>query len=93
MDTLGNRFPVKFLGYAHWFMSTRISQMNDHYISLYQARYATSIMSKYLKISTFKTNTKFYETNLPYNIIFTKYDESTNDDQIKRLTREFNIHY
>ena len=28
-DTLGNIFHVDFLGYAHWFMSIRISQMKE----------------------------------------------------------------
>ena len=47
VDTLGKRFRVNFLGYAHWFMSIRISQMKDHSISVDQARYATSIVVKY----------------------------------------------
>ena len=34
VDTLGKIFHVKFLGYAHWFMSIRISHMKDHYISV-----------------------------------------------------------
>ena len=46
VDTLGKRFHVNFLGYANWFMSIRISQMKDHSVSVYQARYATSIVSK-----------------------------------------------
>ena len=36
VDTIGNRFHANFLGYAHWFMSTRIFQMKDHYISVDQ---------------------------------------------------------
>ena len=47
VDNLGKRFHVNFLGYAHWFMSTRISQMKYHLISVDQARYATSIDEKY----------------------------------------------
>ena len=46
MNTLRKRLHVKFLGYSHWFMSIRISQMNDHSISVDQARYATSIVTK-----------------------------------------------
>ena len=46
VDTLGKRFHLKFLGYAHWFMSVRISQLKDHSIYVYQARYATSIFAK-----------------------------------------------
>ena len=45
-DTLGKRFRVRFLRYAYWFMSIRISQMKDHSISVDQARYATSIVAK-----------------------------------------------
>ena len=36
VDTLGKRFHVNFLGFAHWFMSIRISQLKDHYISVDQ---------------------------------------------------------
>ena len=38
---LGKILHVKFLGYAHWFMSIRIYQVNDNFIYIYQARYAT----------------------------------------------------
>ena len=31
VDNLGNRFYVKLLGYSHWFISIRISQMKDHH--------------------------------------------------------------
>ena len=44
VGTLGKRFYVNFLGYEHWFMSIRISQMKDHSISIYQARYDTYIV-------------------------------------------------
>ena len=59
LDTLGKRFHVNFLGYAHWFWSIRISQMKDHSISVDQARYATSIVEKYLDTATFKASKKF----------------------------------
>ena len=32
VDTLENILHLKFLGYAHWFMSISISQIQDHYI-------------------------------------------------------------
>ena len=44
VDTLGKRFHVNFLGFAHCFMSIRISQLKDHSISVDQARYATFIV-------------------------------------------------
>ena len=72
VDTLGNRFHVNFLGFAHWFMSIRISQLKDHSISVDQARYATSIVSKYLDTATVKASKNIYKTTLPSDMIFTK---------------------
>ena len=72
VDTLGERFHVNFLRFAHCFMSIRISQLKDHSISVDQARYATSIVAKYLDIATVKEIKKFYKTTLPSDMIFTK---------------------
>ena len=44
----------EILGYAHWFISIRISQLKDHYSSADQARYDTSIVAKYLDTATIK---------------------------------------
>ena len=79
VDTLGKIFHVNFLGFSHWFMSIRISQMKDHSIYVDQARYATSIFAKYLDIATVKVSKKFYNTTLPSDMIFTKEDVSTSD--------------
>ena len=72
VDTLGKRFYVKFLGYVHWFMPVIIYQLKYHYISVYQARYAISIVEKYLNTATVKVSTKFYKTTLPADMISTK---------------------
>ena len=77
----------------HWFMSIRMSQIKDHYISVDQDRYSTSIVAKYLHSATVKTITNVYNTTLPSDMIFTKSDASTSDEQVKRLTRELNTHY
>ena len=58
-----------------------------------QARYATSIVSKYLDTATVKSSNKFYKTALPSDMIFTKEDVSTSDEKVEILTREYNIHY
>ena len=50
--------------------------MKYHSVSVYQTRYSTSIMAKYLDTDTFKKRTKFYKTTFPYDMIFTKYDVS-----------------
>ena len=84
---------MNFLGFAHWFMSIIIYNLKDHLISVGQARYATSIVAKYLDTATGKVSNKFYKTTLPADMIFTEEDVSTSDQNIERLTREYNIHY
>ena len=93
MDTLGKRFHVNFLGYAHWFMSIIISQMKDHSIYVHQDRYVTSIVAKYLDTAKVKASTKFYKTTFKYDMIFRKYDKPTSNEQVEKLTRDFNINY
>ena len=47
VGTLGRILHMNLLGYEHWFMYIRISQLRDHYISGDQARYYTSIFENY----------------------------------------------
>ena len=79
LDTLEKRFHVNFLVYAHWLMSIRISQMKDNSISVDQAIYATSIVTKYFDTATVKASKKFYKTTLPSDMIFTKSDTPTSE--------------
>ena len=85
LDTLGEIFNVNYLGFAHWFMSIRISQIKNHSISVDQARYTTFIVTKYLDTATAKTSTNIYKTTLPSDIIFAKDDSSTSDDQVEQV--------
>ena len=74
-------------------MSIRISQMKDHSISVVQARYATSVVAKYLYTATVKASKTIFKTTLPSYLIFTKYDTYPSDEQVEKLTGQFNIHY
>ena len=67
--------------------------MKDHSISVDQARYATSVLAKYLDTETVNTSAKLYKTTFPSDMIFTKSDASTSDEQVKKFTRVFDIHY
>ena len=80
---------MNFLGFAHWFMSIIIYQSKELSISVDQARYGTSIVSKYLETATVKVSNKFYKTTLPADMILTKEDVSTSDEQVEKLTREY----
>ena len=46
--------------------------MKDHSISIYQDRYYTYVVEKYLDNATFKARTEFYKTTLLSNMIFKK---------------------
>ena len=87
VDTLRNRLHVNVLGYAHWFMSIRISQLEDHYISVDKGRYDISAVAKYLDTVTIKENPKFCKITLPHDMIFTKEDASTSDEQVEVISR------
>ena len=50
-------------------------------------------MENNLDANTAKTIKKFYNTTLPYDMIFTKDDVSTSDEQVEKLTRVFIINY
>ena len=67
--------------------------MRDHSVSVDQAIYAYSIIAKYLDTATVMESTRFYKNALPSDMIFTKADASTSDEQVDKLTREFNIYY
>ena len=82
MDTLGKIFYVNFLGYAHCFMSIRISQLKYHCIYLDQSLYATYVVVKYLNTATIKELSKSYKTTLLSDVIFTKEDYSNSDEQV-----------
>ena len=83
---------MNLLGFAHWFILIIISQIKDHSISVDQARYATSIVAKYVDTAIIKKNTNFYKTTLPSDMIFIKDDVSISDEQVEKLTRELKIH-
>ena len=48
-----------------------------------QARYATSIVAKYLDTATVQVSKKFYETTFPAHMIFKKEDVSTSDEKLR----------
>ena len=67
--------------------------MKDHSISVDQAKYPTSIVAEYFDTAIVKVSTKVYNNKLTADIIFTKEDVYTSDEQDEKLTREFNIHH
>ena len=77
---------MNLLGYEHWFMSIRISQLKDHSISVDQARYATYIVAKYLDTTKVKVSNKFYKTTIPDDMIFTNTVTSQRSEERREQT-------
>ena len=67
-------------------MSISISQHKDHSISVDQGIYSTSVAAKYLDTAKRKENSKFHKTTLPRDMIFTKEDDYTSDEQVEALS-------
>ena len=93
VGTLEYIFHVKLFLFAHWFMSISISHLKYHSISVDQARYDNSVVSKYLDAGIVKKSTKFYKTTLTSDMIFKNDDLSNSDEQVYHLSSEFKIHY
>ena len=85
--------PCELLGICILVHVNKFFQMKDNSISVDGARYATSIVAKYLDTATVKASKTFYKTTFPPVMISTKEDVSTSDEQVEKLCREFNIHY
>ena len=62
--------------------------MKYHSISVYQDRYATSIVADYLGTAIVNISTKLYNTTLSYDMIFINTDAYTSDEQIENFTGE-----
>ena len=79
MDTPGKIFHVNLLGYSYWCIFIRVSQSKDHCVLVDQARYATSVVEKYIDTATIKKTSNFNNAPLPNDMIFTKEYASTID--------------
>ena len=51
VDTLLKILHVKFLEYAHWFISISISPLKDHYSAVDQSSYNTSVLKNICTLS------------------------------------------
>ena len=58
-----------------------------------QSRYDTSVVAKYIYTAAIKENSNFNQTNLPHDMIFTKEDAYTRDEQVEVLSLYYIIHY
>ena len=70
------RFNVVFQGTAHWYLSARIHQDNQNNITMDQARYAKSIVTRYLDGAGVKRINSANNTILPADFMPTVEDKA-----------------
>ncbi len=92
-ELLKSRFDLKFMGQAHWYLSTRISQLQNFDIELDQSRYCNSIVKHYLENAGAKKVLHFHATPLPADFIPMTDDCCADEDELKELETEYNIDF
>jgi hypothetical protein len=90
-----NRFDVKLLGQATWYLQSRITQLADYSIILdqYQSRFAALRTARYLPLNDVNILKERYASPLPTTAVFTKLDCSPNYAAVLRLQEEFKFDY
>jgi len=92
-EALKKRFNLELMGFAHWYLATRINQLANFDIELDQSRYCQSIVKKYLETAGTKKVLAVHTTPLPSNFIPSAADCSVNEVASMQLAEEYNIDY
>jgi hypothetical protein len=75
-EQLSKCFNLKLLGQVHWYLRTRIDQLPNFDIELYQSQYYLSIVKKFLNTAGCAKNNRTHSTPLPLDFIPTSDDYS-----------------
>jgi hypothetical protein len=68
-EQLGKRFSLELLGNAHWYLGSRINQLEKFDIEIDQLRYCRGIKKKYLETAGCAYNIKQHKMPLPSGFI------------------------
>lgn len=90
---LGKRFTLELLGNAHWYLGSRINQLENFDIEINQLRYCRAIIKKYLETAGCANNIKQHNTPLPSGFIPTADDCAISKDMSQQLATELNIEF
>ena len=88
-NDLKARFKIELQGFAHWFLSMRISQDRFGNYTLDQSRYIKNIVNKYIGGTKKRNITR----PLSADWIATKDDCAKNEKEIVQLTEEYRMEY
>ncbi len=84
-DSVKNRFNVKFLGHAQWFLQMRIHQHKDSTHTLDQHRYVLNYLQRYDPDSEFPER----KTPFPSNYIFRKDNRPVTDHDKSIIKKQY----
>ena len=79
--TVHDRFHVKFLGPAHWFLQMRLHQHKDKSYTLDQHRYVLNTLQRYDPHNLIKKR----KTPFPTDYLFSKENRPKNEEEIKLI--------
>jgi hypothetical protein len=82
---VSDRFHVKFLGPAHWFLQMRIHQHKDHSYTLDQHRYALNTIQRYDPNNVIRNRM----TPLPPDYIFSRENRPKTENDIKLIEEHY----
>ena len=91
--SLSDRFEVGFMGYAHWFLSLRISQDKNYNITVDQDRYARMLTRRHLGDVVIESKARKHDRTLPDGFVASKQDESKTEEEATQLGTEYRIDY
>ncbi len=92
-DKLSKRFDVEFLGQGHWYLSARIHQNANFYVTLDQAWYCKAIVNRLLEKAGAKKKPRFHSTILPAEFASSLEDCSEDEETAKALQEEYGINF
>jgi len=92
-EQLGKRFTLELLGNAHWYLGSRINQLENFDTEVDQLRYCKAIIKKYLDTAGCGNNIKHHATPLPSGFIPTSDDCATLEAESHDLATEFNMDF
>jgi hypothetical protein len=87
---LSEWFNLELLGNAHWYLGSRIHQLQNYDIEIDQSRYCKSIMLKYLETAGCTKNLRQHDTPLPSGFTPTCDDCAATDKECQELSKAFN---
>jgi hypothetical protein len=90
---LAARFDLELLGFAHWYLATRITQHATFDVTVDQSRHCASILKKYLEKAGCKNVTRRHATPLPIDYVPTSEDDSKPNDEVLKLQGDYNLDF